>query len=530
MFKVLFKITLIIFVAEAVVMFGLDNVAQDIFPEYLALIDAAFLAVVSLLPIYFWVIKPYMDETNRVREILKQNASELSAIVESVVEAIVTIDAVGTIKAVNSAAERLFGYVPGEMVGQNVKILMTGDHSEHHDEYLAAHAGAEKARILGTSRKLVGKRKDNSIFPIQVSIEEMVVTGGRMYTGIMRDLTQEVEFTEKLVQQLAMLEFSRQTIEESAQKHVEMLETLTQVKEELSEKNSYLYEIMNHTGQGVLVFNSQLLLAAWNDTLLELLGLQGGDYREYMTFLEFLELDEKKIFINKLTNEEYIQKVKDRIANHAKQEVYFRDIKLEDGKTLKATQRIMADGSVVTMYRDVTPERAEEQLIKTMALRDGLTGLANRRAFDAQMEGALNTYHTQKTPFLLAFIDLDNFKAVNDTLGHGAGDAVLQFVAPTIQSHIRDADIAVRLGGDEFAIIFRDTDDAELAEERLNNIIKEIQGLDELEGQPITVGASAGLACCPYDGADASILMEAADKALYQAKKRGKGQVCRYSG
>lgn len=530
MTKVLLKIILIIFIAEVLVMFGIGDFSGNISPVYLAMLDGFLLALLSLLPIYLWVIKPYVDATSLARETFKKTASELSAIVESVVEAIVTIDAKGMIKTANSAANALFGYASGEMIGQNVKILMTDVHGDHHDEYLATHAGAEKARILGTSRKLIGKRKDNSTFPIQVSIEEMVVTGGRMYTGIMRDLTQENEFTEKLEQQLAMLEFSRQAIEDSAQENIVIMEDLAYVKEELSEKNAYLHEIMNNTGQGVLVFNSQLLLAAWNDTFIELLNLQGGDYREHMTFLEFLELDEKKIFINKMTNEEYIKRVKDRIANHTKQEIYFRDVKLEDGKILKATQRIMADGSVVTMYRDVTLERAEEERINTMALRDGLTGLANRRAFDAQIEDALNIYRSQETPFLLAFIDLDDFKAVNDTHGHGAGDAVLQFAAATIKSHIRDADIAVRLGGDEFAIIFHETDDAELASERLSNIIKAIQALDELEGYPINVGASVGLACCPYDGTEASILMEAADKALYSAKERGKGQVCSYSG
>ena len=530
MIKILFKITVIVFIAEVLVMFGLGDLSEIISPAYLALIDGLLLAALSLLPIYLWVIKPYVDETNLARETFKKNASELSAIVESVVEAIVTIDSKGTINTTNSAADELFGYTSGEMIGQNVKILMTGDHSEHHDKYLKTHAGAEKARILGTSRKLIGKRNDGSTFPIQVSIEEMVVSGGRMYTGIMRDLTQEVEFTEKLEQQVTELEFSRQAIETSAQEQVEMLEKLTYIKEELSEKNSYLQEIMNNTGQGVLVFNSQLLLSAWNDSFLNLLGLQESEFSEHMTLSEFLDMDKKKIFLNNLTSEEYIDKTKKRIANRAKKEVYSRDLKLGDSKIIKLTQRIMGDGSVVTMYRDVTLARAEEDLIKAMALRDGLTGLANRRAFDAQIEDTLNIYRSHETPFLLAFIDLDDFKAVNDTQGHGAGDAVLQFVAATIQSHIRDADVAVRLGGDEFAIIFRGTDDAELATERLNKIIKEIQAIDELEGYPINVGASAGLACCPYDGTDASILMEAADKALYSAKKRGKGQVCSYSG
>ena len=525
MLKALYKISFIIFVAEIIVMFALDSVVGEAPAAYVAVLDGLLLALLSFLPIYFFVVKPYMVEAEEARASYQKNASELSAIVESVVEAIVTIDAIGTINTVNLAAERLFGYAQGEMIGQNVKILMTEHHSTHHDEYLSKSSVSEKARILGTDRQLIGKRKDNTVFPIHVSIAEMAGTGEKMYTGIMRDLTQEKEFTEKLEQQLVELEIQRQAVEESAQKNIIIMESLNEVKEELSEKNIYLQEIMNNTGQGVLVFNSQLLLAAWNDTFLDLLDVQGAEFREHMTLLEFLTLDTKKIFLNNLTSEDYIAKTKRRIANRAKKEVYFRDLKLDDGRIIKLTQRIMDDGSVVTMYRDVTIEREEEKRIKRMALRDGLTGLANRRAFDAQLDDTLNFYHTQKVPFLLAFIDLDDFKAVNDTYGHGTGDAVLQFVASVIQSRIRDADIAIRLGGDEFAIIFRETDDVDLAEQRLNKIIKDIQNLDEMEGYPIDMGASAGLACCPTDGSDASTLMEMADKALYSAKRSGKGQV-----
>lgn len=526
MFKALFKISLIIFVAEIIIMFGIDEAFGEMPKAYLAILDGLLLALVSFLPIYFLVIKPYMVEAEKARASHQENASELSAIVDSVVEGIVTINTKGIIKNVNSAAERLFGYEPGEMIGQNVKILMTEHHSDRHDNYLAMSSGTEKARVLGTDRKLVGKRKDNTAFPVHLSIAEMDVPGGGMYTGILRDLTQEIEFTEKLEQQLVELEFQHQAIEESAQKNIEIMEDLSEIKEELSEKNAYLQEIMNNTGQGVLVFNSQMLLAAWNDTFIELLNLQGAEYREHMTFLEFLEMDKKKLFINKLSIEDYIAKVRQRIANRDKKEVYFRDLEVEDGRILKITQRIMDDGSVVTMYRDVTVEREEEKRIRTMALKDGLTGLANRRAFDVQLDDALNIYNAQEVPFLLSFIDLDDFKAVNDTYGHSTGDAVLQSVASTIQSRIRDADIAIRLGGDEFAIIFRETDDIDLAEQRLNKIIKEIQNLDELDGYAIDVGASAGLACCPTDGSDASTLMEMADKALYRAKRSGKGQVC----
>ncbi len=525
MFKVLLKIAVVIFLAEAFIMIGLEEFEHDFPPVILIILDASLLALFALGPIYFWVIKPYVDYADSVSKTLKHNASELSAIVEAVVEGIVTIDAKGIIHTVNTAAENLFGYAHGEMIGQNVNILMTGADRVHHDKYLTEHAKAIEARILGSGRKLEGRRKDKTIFPLQISIAEMAVSGGRMYTGIMRDLTAENEFTEKLKQQVVELEFQRQNIEEAAQERVAFMEELTFTKEEVTEKNNFLHEIMENTGQGVLVFNSQLLLAAWNNTFQEMMNLQENEYSEYMTLEDFLKIDSKRSFLGKLTPQKYIAQTKKRIEKRSECHEYSHDQALDGGKVINVEQRIMDDGSILTMFRDVTLERYEEDRIKIMALRDGLTGLANRRSFDAQIEDALKMYYAHETPFLLAFIDLDDFKTVNDTHGHGAGDAVLKYVANCLEKHIRETDVAIRLGGDEFAIIFHETNDEELVVQRLNKIIKEIKDIDELAGYSINIGASAGLARCPQDGVDALSLMETADKALYSAKDMGKGQV-----
>ncbi len=525
MLKILFKISVIIFVTEFIVMVGLAEIEENLAPIYLVFLDATLLAILSIFPIYYWVVRPYVLLAGQSRSKHKKKSRELEAIVEAVLEGIITIEANGTITMVNPAAEQQFGYDHGELIGQNVKILMTSDHSIHHDQYLTKHAGAEKARILGTVRKLVGKRKDKSLFPIEISIKEMKVSGGRMYTSIIRDLTDENEFTDKLEQQVVELEFQRQAIEEAAQSHVSVMEELAITKEELIEKNVFMHEIMEHTGQGVLVFNSHLLLAAWNKEFREILCFKDCECFELMPIDKFLDCDNNNVLIGKLTIEEYISKLKQRIDGRDKQNEFIWDKKLEDGKILHIVQRIMDDGSIVFMLRDVTKERLEAEHIKTMALKDALTGLANRRAFDVQLDKMIQLYKGQKSPFLLAFMDIDNFKAVNDTHGHGVGDAALKFVAGSIERHIRETDMATRLGGDEFAIIFKDTDDTELAVQRLDCIIDEIKALDTMDGYAINIGASAGLASCSMGGAEGSDLMELADKALYRAKEKGKGQV-----
>ena len=334
MFKVLLKIAVVIFLAEAFIMIGLEEFEHDFPPVILIILDASLLALFALGPIYFWVIKPYVDYADSVSKTLKHNASELSAIVEAVVEGIVTIDAKGIIHTVNTAAENLFGYAHGEMIGQNVNILMTGADRVHHDKYLTEHAKAIEARILGSGRKLEGRRKDKTIFPLQISIAEMAVSGGRMYTGIMRDLTAENEFTEKLKQQVVELEFQRQNIEEAAQERVAFMEELTFTKEEVTEKNNFLHEIMENTGQGVLVFNSQLLLAAWNNTFQEMMNLQENEYSEYMTLEDFLKIDSKRSFLGKLTPQKYIAQTKKRIEKRSECHEYSHDQALDGGKVI----------------------------------------------------------------------------------------------------------------------------------------------------------------------------------------------------
>ena len=185
----------------------------------------------------------------------------------------------------------------------------------------------------------------------------------------------------------------------------------------------------------------------------------------------------------------------------------------------------MADGTIINTYKDITLERKEELKIQEMALTDSMTTLANRRAFDVNMEQAIQDFKVTKTPFLLAYMDLDNFKNLNDTQGHKAGDLVLKHVANIMKKHIRENDIPARLGGDEFAIIFRNSDDIEATAKRMELIIQDIKNTKSIENYIVNVGASAGLANCNDANISVSEMVEIADKALYAAKENGKGQV-----
>lgn len=178
-----------------------------------------------------------------------------------------------------------------------------------------------------------------------------------------------------------------------------------------------------------------------------------------------------------------------------------------------------------TSYR-VTEDRIRRELEREriLAQTDHLTGILNRRAFVRSLEGCIKELQANDRCFSVCFIDLDDFKQVNDNLGHDVGDRVLQQVAHVIEASCRSHDIVARIGGDEFATLHTGAqlDDAMHALERIRtNLVKAF----EQHEWPVTL--SMGICYCfdPMLHRDASLILRAADKAMYEAKKQGKNQI-----
>lgn len=168
-------------------------------------------------------------------------------------------------------------------------------------------------------------------------------------------------------------------------------------------------------------------------------------------------------------------------------------------------------------------EQAEQ--IRHLAFHDGLTGLANRALLYDRLAHALAVSERQGSPVGLMFLDLDHFKPINDTLGHAAGDALLQAVAQRLSGLIREGDTAARIGGDEFVLVFenlsRPEDLATLAQRLLDALAKPVRLGPHSVGQ---TGGSIGIACAPRDGRSVDDLMRHADLAMYAAKSSGRQQ------
>jgi diguanylate cyclase (GGDEF)-like protein len=222
---------------------------------------------------------------------------------------------------------------------------------------------------------------------------------------------------------------------------------------------------------------------------------------------------------------------------------YFSDWHI---RLLQIYKNMMAE--LITNYR--LPRQIEEQITtrtavletalenmnqlnqyhESMSLLDELTGLYNRRYFYRQIDAALARSKRFRQPFCLLVLDLDYFKAINDTYGHGFGDIVLKDVAQSLREEIRESDILVRFGGEEFVIIFTDIDSkkGKLFAERIRKGIASLRW--KVQGQEVKITVSIGVHCLveealEQDNFDVDALLNYADQALYLAKARGRNRV-----
>ncbi|MBB4612017.1 putative bifunctional diguanylate cyclase/phosphodiesterase [Novosphingobium taihuense] len=177
--------------------------------------------------------------------------------------------------------------------------------------------------------------------------------------------------------------------------------------------------------------------------------------------------------------------------------------------------------------RDVTDRHAAESQVRFLADHDSLTVLPNRHNFQSRLEATLDR-SSAAAPFAVLYVDLDHFKAVNDTLGHQFGDSVLVEAAWRIRSSLGEGGFVARLGGDEFACVVEDFATPADLRQIGAQIVEVISQPMEIERRTVRIGASVGIAIAPDHGETSEILLRSADLALYEAKSRGRGSAIIY--
>lgn len=176
----------------------------------------------------------------------------------------------------------------------------------------------------------------------------------------------------------------------------------------------------------------------------------------------------------------------------------------------------------VALFADITEKKFQEEQLKFIAFHDSLTGLPNRSLLAERLDQAIARRHRQDDIFAVLFLDLDRFKLVNDTLGHGIGDELLKVVSERLCACVRATDTVCRQGGDEFILVLTDIKEARAAGRVAEKILQSLAAPIEIDGHSISTSFSIGIALCRDDADDADNLLKNADLAMYQAKESGR--------
>jgi diguanylate cyclase (GGDEF)-like protein/PAS domain S-box-containing protein len=181
--------------------------------------------------------------------------------------------------------------------------------------------------------------------------------------------------------------------------------------------------------------------------------------------------------------------------------------------------------TILIFARDVSERKRYQAELEHQATHDALTGLPNRNSLKYRLSHAIASARRHDKMVAIAFIDLDNFKSINDKFGHEVGDEVLKAVAARLVEAVRTTDTVVRLGGDEFVLLFTDLDDVDVVTQLMHRALPAISRPIHAAGTELVLTCSAGISIYPLDARDADIVLRNADKAMYRAKEKGRNNI-----
>jgi diguanylate cyclase (GGDEF)-like protein len=290
-------------------------------------------------------------------------------------------------------------------------------------------------------------------------------------------------------------------------------------EETLRVRNFQFDTAINNMSQGLCFFDSDHRLIVCNDRFVEIYNIAAERVYPGMKLTEIVDLRIEAGSFPAMTREEYIRWRNDvAVSNEAKDST----VGLQDGRTIKIRHRPMPGGGWVATHEDITEQRQSEIKIEYMAHHDSLTDLPNRVLLNDRLEYVLGrVQHGEMVA--VHHLDLDQFKAVNDTFGHPCGDKLLRIVAQRLRGLAGETDTIARMGGDEFVIVQATIADPAEATSLAQRVIDTLSKPYDIDGQQAVIGVSIGISVGPGDGSNPDKLLRNADLALYRAKSDGRG-------
>lgn len=509
--------------------------AQSIFIKELYV--AVFILLLVVLIVYFGrKIKMSFDrvlvELDSNNSKLTDSEHKLRTVLNTILDAVVLIDDKGRIEYVNPQAERLFGYQFDEVKGRNVNIFMPEPYHSEHDRYIDAYLKTGKAKIIGSTREVIGKRKDGIIFPLELGISEVKVKDGIMFAGILKDISERKK-SQMYLSNIATVQEMYINGESQDQIFDRILRFLLDYT---GSQYGFIGGVYYDTENTPYLKTYAITNIAWNDETRLFYDENAPDG------LEFRNLD--TLFGHTLKTGEVVianDPVNDPRAGglpkgHPDMSSYM-GLPIVGKEGLIAmygmanreggyNEDLVKDLNAITSVMTSIIESARSfSLIEKMANRDALTGAYNRFYFKSYVEEILRQrlHGENKKKFCIMMIDFNKFKHINDYHGHEYGDYVLKELVNRVVKKIKNEDLIARIGGDEFVILIDDMDDYTTAGKIASRIVDMSRVPYEFEGKKIECSVSIGIACFPISGRNIDELLRHADLALYRAKTDSMG-------
>jgi diguanylate cyclase (GGDEF)-like protein/PAS domain S-box-containing protein len=428
-----------------------------------------------------------------IEQAVLDSESLKTAMLESALDCVITMDTDGRIIEFNTAAERTFGYERSGVVGKELAdVIIPPSMRARHREGLKRLRAGGQSEILGKRLELTGMRADGSEFPVELTVTGVELPGRPpMFTGFVRDIT------------------DRRQAEEASRR---------------------LGDIVDSTDDSIISMSLDGTILSWNPGATRLYGHEAEEIvgRNASLLVPPDRPDELPEILRRLGRGERVE--------------HFETVRSrKDGTRVHVSLTISpirdSSGKVIAcsaIGRDISERKRIEEQIAFLAYHDRLTGLPNRTMFEEIAEMGLARARRNDLAIAVLYLDLDNFKMVNDSLGHAAGDDLLREVAARLTEASRETDLVARLGGDEFLVLLTDlppvakeggpptADNARLAAETVAaRIHQALRQPFVVAGAELYVSTSIGISIFPLDAEDSRTLLKNADAAMYLSKKGG---------
>lgn len=434
---------------------------------------------------------PDTTELEMTKGRYRQSEERLKNLIDHVVDGVISIDEQGHILLFSKSAERIFGYQAAEVLGKNISMLMPEPDASEHDNYLKQFIQTGVAKAIGTQREVKGLDKNGRIFPLELSVDQMQDGDNRIFTGLLRDITLRKQLDEALYQEKERAQVTLHSIADGV----------------ITTDGEGHINYINRVAERLTGYTQDVALNKPLDTVFKIIDEctrkpKGNTARIVIDSEEVLKNNNATVLLS--------SNGKEHIIEHNAAPI--RD----------SSSNVM--GAVV-VFRDVTEKSQMLRQMAWQARHDPLTGLINRKEMEVRLEHAITSAKSFHREHALLYIDLDQFKIVNDTCGHQAGDELLRQITGHFSANLRQRDALSRLGGDEFAVLLENCSipQAQQIAEAVRDAVDEYRFV--WEDKVFKVGASIGVVAITQDSTDLAQILSDADAACYAAKDAGRNRV-----